>query len=158
MFHRLLTVNTPLGRKARPAVLAKGGPLIRVKRADLRAAGVQRVARVTGVRDGRPLLADGRTLEVANVIWCSGFEAGFDWIELPIFDAGGAPRHTSGVAERTAGPVLRRPALPVRDVVLDDPRRGPGCGAHRPRDPAQPRLPAQGCGAGGSGFLNRSTT
>jgi putative flavoprotein involved in K+ transport len=103
VFHHLLTVNTALGRKARPAVLANGGPLIRVKRADLRAAGVQRVERVTGVREGEPLLADGRTLKVANVLWCSGFEAGFEWIDLPVFDAGGAPRHSSGIAEGSRG-------------------------------------------------------
>ena len=103
VFHRLLTVNTALGRKARPAVLANGGPLIRVKRADLRAVGVQRVERVAGVREGLPQLANGRTLEVANLIWCSGFEAGFEWIELPVFDAGGAPRHTSGIAEGLPG-------------------------------------------------------
>src|SRR5262249_49370422 len=40
VFRHVLTVNTPLGRRARHGVLTKGGPLIRVKRADLAAAGV----------------------------------------------------------------------------------------------------------------------
>src|SRR5262249_48946674 len=30
IFHRLLTLDTPLGRKARPKIVSQGGPLIRV--------------------------------------------------------------------------------------------------------------------------------
>lgn len=103
VFHHVLTVKTPLGRKARPGVLAKGGPLIRVKRADLAAAHVMRAPRVVGVRDGQPLLEDGRALAVANVIWCTGFNPGFDWIELPVFGEDWAPKHVSGVVESVPG-------------------------------------------------------
>ena len=56
----VLTVKTPIGRKLRPKVIANGAPLIRVKSADISAAGIQRVARTVGVRGGRPLLEDGR--------------------------------------------------------------------------------------------------
>ena len=35
------------------------------------------------MRDGLPLLEDGRVLDVANVIWCTGFGPGFSWIDLP---------------------------------------------------------------------------
>ena len=56
VFHRILTVRTPMGRKARPKMISKGAPLIRQKSAGLSAAGVERVGRVTGVRDGRPVL------------------------------------------------------------------------------------------------------
>jgi len=97
VFRHVLTVKTPAGRKARHAVLTKGGPRIRVKASDLAAANVQRVPRVTGVRNGLPLLEDGRTLDVKNVIWCSGFDAGFDWIDLPVLDEHGYPKHESGV-------------------------------------------------------------
>ena len=103
VFHRLLTVRTPLGRKARPKMLAKGVPLIRVKPKDLAVAGVQRVPRVVGVRDGRPLLADGRLLDVANVIWCSGFHPGFDWIDLSVFGDHGELLHEAGVVESQPG-------------------------------------------------------
>ena len=75
VFHRILTMSTPIGRKARPAVVAKGGPLIRVKHADLAAAGVQRVSRTKGIENGRPVLEDGRVLDVENVIWCTGFRS-----------------------------------------------------------------------------------
>ena len=103
VFHRLLTIRTPLGRKLRPKMLGKGGPLIRVQPVDLAAAGVQRVPRVVGVQEGRPLLADGRMLTVANVIWCSGYHPGFDWIELPIFADEGTLLHQGGVVEKAPG-------------------------------------------------------
>ena len=95
--HRVLNVQTPIGRMARPKMLHRSAPLIRVKPRDLVAAGIERVARVVGGRDGRPLLADERVLEVANVIWCTGFEPGFSWIRLPVFGADGDPLHRSGV-------------------------------------------------------------
>ena len=99
LFHRVLTVRTPLGRKARPHVLAKGGPLIRVKPQDLAAAGVRRVPRTAGVRDGLPLLDDGRVLDV---IWCTGFEPGFSWIDLPVLGSNG-PTHERGVVAKEPG-------------------------------------------------------
>ena len=103
LFHRILTVKTPIGRRARPSLITKGGPLIRVKAADLEAAGVQRTARVEGVKDGRPVLADGRVLDVANVIWCTGFQGGFSWIDLPVVDAHDEPIHESGIVPNEPG-------------------------------------------------------
>ncbi len=103
LFHRLLTIRTPMGRKARPKIMKQGGPLIRVKPRHLQALGVHRVGRVEGVRDGRPLLADGRVLPVANVIWCTGFHPGFDWIDLPVLDADGEPAHEGGVCPDQPG-------------------------------------------------------
>ncbi|HBY99406.1 MAG TPA: portal protein [Chloroflexi bacterium] len=103
LFHRVLTVNTPIGRKLRPKVLSQGGPLIRVKPEDLVAAGVERVSRTVGVRDGLPVLEDGRVLEVANVVWCTGFHPGFSWIELPVFGQDGEPVHERGVVANEPG-------------------------------------------------------
>jgi len=103
LFHRVLTVGTPLGRKARPAVISRGGPLIRTKPRDLAAAGVERVPRVEGVQDGRPRLADGRVLDVANVVWCTGFHPGFSWIELPVLDASGEPVQERGIVPGEPG-------------------------------------------------------
>jgi putative flavoprotein involved in K+ transport len=97
LFHRILTVRTPIGRMVRPKMLHHGSPLIRTKPAELAAAGVQRVPRIAGVRDGRPLLEDGRVLDVANVVWCTGYHPGFSWIDLPIFDDHAEPRHEGGV-------------------------------------------------------------
>jgi putative flavoprotein involved in K+ transport len=93
----VLTVKTPLGRKVQPHVIASGAPRIRVKTNDLRNAGVESVPRTVGVQDGLPVLEDGRALDVANVIWCTGFRQDFSWIEVPVFE-GGTPMHKSGVA------------------------------------------------------------
>ena len=103
LFHRILTVSTPMGRKLRPKILRQGGPLIRVKPKDLAALGIQRVPRVKGTRDGLPLLEDDRVLEVANVVWCTGFHPGFSWIDLPVFDETGQPRHDRGIATGEPG-------------------------------------------------------
>ncbi len=102
LFHRVLTVNTPIGRKLRPKVLSEGGPLIRVKPKDLSAAGVERVPRTAGVRDGLPVLEDGRVLDVANVIWCTGFHPGFSWIALPVLGEE-EPMHERGVVASEPG-------------------------------------------------------
>ena len=102
VFHRILTVNTPMGRKARrrrQSALNR----IRQRRAELTRAGVQWTERVVGVTNGLPRLADGRTLEVRNVIWCTGYDLGLSWIDLPIFEPDGEPRLASGVVEGEPG-------------------------------------------------------
>jgi putative flavoprotein involved in K+ transport len=102
IFHRVLTRNTPIGRKTPPKILSQGMPLVRTKPKDLSAAGIQRVPRLVGARDGRPLLEDGRVLDVANVIWCTGFHPGFSWIDLPVFDDH-EPLHERGVVKSLPG-------------------------------------------------------
>ena len=101
--HHILTVKTPLGRKLRPKLLSTSTPLVRVKPKDLINAGVEPVPRVVGVRNGRPLLADDRTLDVRNVIWCTGYEHGFPWIDLPIAGENGEPVHEGGVVANVPG-------------------------------------------------------
>ena len=100
---KVLNTSTPIGRKARPKLLMGTAPLVRVKPKDLTDAGAIRVPRVTGVQDGLPETADGETLDVSNVIWCTGFEHGFSWIDLPVFDENGAPRHNRGVVDDQPG-------------------------------------------------------
>ena len=103
---RVLTSKTPIGRRARPYVRANPAPLIRVKPRDLMAAGVRRVGRVTGVRDGRPCLEDGTELDVANVVWCTGFQVDFSWIDLPACQGGDEPAHDRGVLTDELGVYL----------------------------------------------------
>jgi putative flavoprotein involved in K+ transport len=98
----LLTVRTPIGRKVQPKVKA-GTPLARVRPKDLEAVGVERVPRTVGASGGLPALEDGRVLDVANVIWCTGFRADFGWIDLPVFDDDGEPVHDRGVVEAAPG-------------------------------------------------------
>lgn len=103
LFHRIFSVANPVGRKVRPTVLTGGGPLIRVKARDLAAAGVERTPRVADVRDGQPVLEDGRVLQVPNVIWCTGYQTGFSWIDLPVLDERCLPRHRAGVVPEAPG-------------------------------------------------------
>jgi putative flavoprotein involved in K+ transport len=98
--HRVAKVSNPIGRKA---ALNPHAPLIRTRTPDLEAAGVERVPRVTGIADGRPVLEDGRALEVQNVVWCTGFRSDFGWIDLPVFGGDGMPRHVRGVVESEPG-------------------------------------------------------
>jgi len=103
VFHRVLTIRTPVGRKVRAKMLGGGLPRIRQRRAELDSAGVTWVDRVAGVTNGLPRLADGRTIDVRNVIWCTGYDLGLRWIDLPIFEANGEPRQTSGLVEGEPG-------------------------------------------------------
>lgn len=98
-----MTVDTPIGRKVRRKVLHQGGPLIRVKPKDMLRAGIGRVPRTVGTRDGRPVLADGSMPEVRTVIWCTGFHPGFSWIDLPVFGDDGDPEHEKGLVPSTPG-------------------------------------------------------
>jgi putative flavoprotein involved in K+ transport len=102
VFHRVLTVATPIGRKARPKLLSKGKTVVRVKPADLDRAGVEQVPRVVGSRDGRPVLEDGRVLAPANVIWCTGYESDLGWLDVDVHGPDG-PLHRRGVADGVPG-------------------------------------------------------
>ncbi len=100
----VLTLRTPIGRKAAVHVKAHGGPLLRVRRPDLERAGVTRYpARTASANGGRPVLADGTVLDVANIIWCTGFRPDFSWIELPVIGADGWPNQRRGVVELMPG-------------------------------------------------------
>jgi putative flavoprotein involved in K+ transport len=101
--HHILTLGTPIGRRLRPKMLSHAAPLVRVRPIDLSNAGVERVPRVVGVQNGKPLLNDGRTLDVQNVIWCTGYDPGFSWIHLPIFGEDGQPVHERGVVANEPG-------------------------------------------------------
>jgi putative flavoprotein involved in K+ transport len=74
-----------------------------VKARDLAAAGVEWVPRTAGVRNGLPVLEDDRVLDVANVIWCTGFQPGFSWIDLPVMGEDGEPMQRRGVVESEPG-------------------------------------------------------
>ncbi len=104
IFHRVLSTSTPIGRKVRPKMKSTGEPLLRVKPKDLTEAGVERAPRVTGIEHGQPQLEDGRRIDVANVVWCTGFHPGFSWIDLPGIEEGRSePNHRRGVVEQMPG-------------------------------------------------------
>ena len=101
----VLTLSTPIGRKMAPKVRAGGGPLLRIRRGDLESAGVtQHEARTVDVDGrGRPVLADGTALDVANVVWCTGFRPDYGWVDLPVIGEDGWPRERRGVVDESPG-------------------------------------------------------
>ena len=100
-----LTVRTFVGRKLRDHFLdpPRGIPLGRVRRKDIVAAGIERVGRTTGVRNGYPVLEDGRVLEVSNVIWCTGYTPDFSWIAPVLPARHGFPVQDRGIIESVPG-------------------------------------------------------
>src|SRR5918994_3371260 len=141
--HHVLTLRTPIGRKAQPRFISHSAPLIRVKLKDLAAAGVEQVPRTVGMEDGRPALEDGRVLDVSSVIWCTGFREEFPWIDLPIFDENERPLHERGVV--VAEPGLYFVGMPFQYAATSDVLPGVGRDAeyiakHIARNPT-PRRP-----------------
>ncbi len=98
-----LTRSTPMGRRLIARMSAGGAPLFRIRPDDFAKGGVERVAKMTGVSEGRPELADGRVLDVRTVVWCTGFGQDFGWIRLPVFDESGGPLHWRGVVRSQPG-------------------------------------------------------
>ena len=106
-WEHVVTERTRPGRKVRAKHLeGHGDPWIRQKERDIEQAGVRRTARITGVVDGRPQTEDGELLDVENVIWCTGFVNGFDWIDLPGLDS-------TGRLDSERGAVVGQPGLYV---------------------------------------------
>lgn len=100
----VITRRTPLGKRMIEEIRHHGGPMLRVFREDLAERGIERLTgRVAGVRDGLPLMDDGRLIDVANVIWATGFSQAFDWIRLPVFEADGWPREYRGKVAESEG-------------------------------------------------------
>lgn len=104
VFGHVLTMRTPMGRQMRPHVRAGGGPLLRVRIGDLDRAGVERHDEKTvGARDGKPVLADGTVLDVATVIWATGYRPDYSIVAAPITGEDGWPDEVRGVSPTIPG-------------------------------------------------------
>jgi putative flavoprotein involved in K+ transport len=102
--HHVVTLRTPIGRRARPFLQQHGGPLERIRKRELEEVGVRRVvARAVGVADGLPRLEDGQVLDVRNVVWATGFRHDFPWIRVPVIGPDGWPIHDRGVSPSVPG-------------------------------------------------------
>jgi putative flavoprotein involved in K+ transport len=95
------TVDTRLGRRLRERA-RRGDPLVGIPERQLAAAGIVRVGRVTGTRDGLPV-CEGEVVRPRVVVWCTGFGPDHSWIGLPVLDDAGRPRHQRGVATDAPG-------------------------------------------------------
>jgi putative flavoprotein involved in K+ transport len=99
----VLTMETPIGRKMQANVSHHGTPLGRARRAEIARAGVIFTPRMSGVQSGQPRLEDGRILSTEGVIWATGFQPDYRWINLPVVDEHGYPLHTRGVVQNIPG-------------------------------------------------------
>jgi putative flavoprotein involved in K+ transport len=97
-----LTVDTRLGRRLRDRARGGGDPLVGIPERSLAAAGVARVGRVDDERGGLPLCGE-QALRPRVIVWCTGFVPDYRWIELPVLDERGHPRHRRGVAADVPG-------------------------------------------------------
>ena len=61
-----------------------------------------RVQRITDVVDGRPFTADAQSLDVANVVWCTGYREDFRILDLPGASAN-RPDQVRGVVAAVPG-------------------------------------------------------
>jgi putative flavoprotein involved in K+ transport len=104
VWSHVLSFGSPIGRRALPKIKREREPLIRVKRQWLAKAGVEFAARTAGIRDGRPLLEDGTVVDVASVIWATGYRPQLDWVDLPVIgEDGDVETDHSGVVAREPG-------------------------------------------------------
>jgi putative flavoprotein involved in K+ transport len=61
--------------------------------------GVELKSRATDVAGRAVRFENGSTLEVDAVVWATGYRPDYSWIDFPILDAGGRPRHRRGVTD-----------------------------------------------------------
>lgn len=102
LFHRVLSLSTPIGRKVRPKIISQGGPLVRIKPKAFIKVGIKRVERVSAVRNGLPVIENEQIQNVKNVVWCTGFYPSFSWIDIPVFN-NNEPIQNRGVVEKEPG-------------------------------------------------------
>jgi len=102
--NHVLTLSTPIGRRAQGQIRKGGTPLVRVRREDLQRAGVTHVeAHTVGVEDGRPALADGTVLDVSTVLWCTGFRQDFGLVPSEAIGEDGWPLDDGGIVPNSPG-------------------------------------------------------
>ncbi|MCX2748278.1 NAD(P)/FAD-dependent oxidoreductase [Arthrobacter sp. MI7-26] len=101
--HNVMNRSTPIGRKVAVGFTKHGAPLIRASTKELDVAGVTRLPRLTGTHGGQPLLDDGQTLPVSTVIWATGYQPDFAWIQGLPADEDGWPLTCRGAVEQLPG-------------------------------------------------------
>jgi putative flavoprotein involved in K+ transport len=99
----MLTIKTPIGRKVKPVITTSGGPLISVSMNEVDEAKIERLPRLKGVENGLPCLEDGRVLEVASIVWATGYKPDFTWIKFLKSDPNGWPGTYRGISEEFKG-------------------------------------------------------
>jgi putative flavoprotein involved in K+ transport len=100
---RVMTIDTPIGRRMKTAVLTHGNPLVRTQREEVSSVGVEFTSRLATASDGKLLTEDNHMLPAEAIIWATGFQPDYRWIKQPIFDETGRPQHERGVIKQSPG-------------------------------------------------------
>ena len=61
--------------------------------------GVTLLPRTVEADGAKVRFEDGRALDVRTVIWATGFRSDYSWLDVPVLDERGEPRHRRGVTE-----------------------------------------------------------
>jgi putative flavoprotein involved in K+ transport len=96
------TAETRLGRRMRADIQRSGDALIGIPEQSLTDSGVVRVGRLDAERGGQPVCG-GDVIEPRVIVWCTGYQPDYSWIDLPVCDDAGRPRHVRGVATALPG-------------------------------------------------------
>ena len=88
------TVDSRIGRRVR-----ERDTLIGSTPRELKRYGVELKPRATGASGRTVRFEDGSQLDVAAVIWATGYRSDYSWIKLPALDSNGNPSHRRGVSE-----------------------------------------------------------
>ena len=101
---RGITIDSEQGRRMREAERHHGVMLVRNSLRDLERAGVTQVGRVRGVEAGHPVLDDGRTVDAATVVWCTGSRPDLSWLHVDgLIGADGEPETRRGIVDGCPG-------------------------------------------------------
>jgi putative flavoprotein involved in K+ transport len=96
------STDTGLGRRLRQRTRLRGDQRIGIAERALTDAGTIRVGRLRDERGGLPQCGES-LLEPRVIVWCTGFESDYRWIDLPVTGDDGYPRHHRGVAVDVRG-------------------------------------------------------
>lgn len=91
------STDTRLGRRLRDRTRGRADQRIGIDEQMLADAGIVRIGRLTNESGGLPE-CEGTVVQPRVIVWCTGFEPDYQWINLPVFGDDGRPRHRRGVA------------------------------------------------------------
>jgi putative flavoprotein involved in K+ transport len=89
-----MTVDSRLGRR-----LSERETFIGSSPKQLRRLGVDLHPRAVNAAHDTVSFADGTQLRVDAVVWATGYQPDYSWIDAPVLDAGGRVRHHRGATD-----------------------------------------------------------
>jgi len=96
------STDTRLGRRLRERTRRRADQRIGIDEHMFAEAGIARIGRLTNERDGLPE-CDGTVVEPRVIVWATGFQPDYRWINLRVLGDDGYPRHRRGVASDVPG-------------------------------------------------------